>query len=361
MIAGSLAGGELLVLLVQGDKYKDPSLNYYPPGSAIYDKDIGWAYRPGFRGRYHYLEYNFEAVINSLGLRDREYGPKTKSRILFVGDSFTFGVGVDISQTYVRLVEKDLGGESTLECINAGRIAAGPQVYLHYARKYAAALDPDTIVLSLFPENDFDDTRNFHAELTRFRDVNGEPYVGDQPLARERTVPTTALYRHSALYRFLKLRFSRLSINQGVNPFVGTWLEVYLKDEPKWVGEAKTELFECVSEIANVARQRKARFALVLIPSDYDLYPARLTRLIRKWGRAPDAYDLDKPYQWLTDYAAKRDIPLLDLRAPMRAGGKTCHFQHDRHFNATGYRIAASAIAKFLTEQHLVPDKATVP
>ena len=53
-------------------------------------------------------EFEHKAVFNKLGLRDREVLPKKPGefRICVVGDSFTFGLGVEEEQTFVRRTEQ---------------------------------------------------------------------------------------------------------------------------------------------------------------------------------------------------------------------------------------------------------------
>ena len=59
----------------------------------LYDPELGWRNIPGWRA----TTYDRPLVINSKGLRDREY-PYEKSdgtrRILVLGDSYAWGYGV---------------------------------------------------------------------------------------------------------------------------------------------------------------------------------------------------------------------------------------------------------------------------
>src|SRR5206468_9682819 len=57
---------------------------------------------------------------NSLGYREREPGPKdpNRYRIAVVGDSFTFGQGIEASERFSNLVEGSLGPRD--EVLNFG-------------------------------------------------------------------------------------------------------------------------------------------------------------------------------------------------------------------------------------------------
>ena len=68
--------------------------------------------------------FTFRYSNNSLGWRGRrEYREEkpTDYRVLFLGDSFTYGLGVNDDQTFAAQVEKDLrAGRWSVEVMNAG-------------------------------------------------------------------------------------------------------------------------------------------------------------------------------------------------------------------------------------------------
>lgn len=105
---------------------------------------------------------------NSMGLRDhREPGmAKTRTRILAIGDSLTFGFGVDQSQTYPRWLERlaaDAGRD--IEVINAGMNGFNLQ---DAAALLPALLDryqPDAVVWFII-SNDYDDSFSAHPDGT---------------------------------------------------------------------------------------------------------------------------------------------------------------------------------------------------
>lgn len=352
----AIGGAEIAFRILHGDRYLNLDLNYFPPRSVIYDSELGWAYRPGYEARWKYFEYEFNVQINSLGLRGGEIDPDSEGRrSLFVGDSFTFGVGVEEADTFVARTGNLLGGSDKLESINGGRIAAGPDTYLAYVHRYVDTIKPNLLIACLFPENDFDDTRAFHAGgANAYKEVGGEVYRGDQPLARERHHRAGLLFRSSAFYRFLRLRFSGISINMGENPAAATWLDVYLKEPPEWVGEAEARAFESLEAIAQICRERGIAFAVVLIPSDMNLDERLFRRIVRDAPSGAAAYDSGRPFEVILDFARRSGIDALDLRDSMAGDRGTFHFEHDRHFNARGHEAAAEAIADFVVLRGLL-------
>jgi len=87
---------------------------------------------PNYNDELVTSEYYTIIKTNSIGLRsDVEYAldkPENTERILVVGNSFTFGTGVNNSNTWCKLLEDKLNedGDVDYEVINAGKPGIGP-------------------------------------------------------------------------------------------------------------------------------------------------------------------------------------------------------------------------------------------
>ena len=95
---------------------------------------------------------------NSLGYRNREIGQKKGARILFLGDSITFGDYLSEEETFVRLVEgiaRDNGED--WETINAGVGGISLQNELTILKETGLSTDPDVVVLGFYL-NDFQES-----------------------------------------------------------------------------------------------------------------------------------------------------------------------------------------------------------
>lgn len=98
---------------------------------------------------------------NSLGLRNEEIGPRSPGefRALAVGDSFTFGLGVQAEDTWAEQLEALLQARRSevVEVVNAG-LAEGahePRMYADWVEKTGLSLDPDLVIVG-FCLNDMD-------------------------------------------------------------------------------------------------------------------------------------------------------------------------------------------------------------
>jgi hypothetical protein len=116
---------------------------------------------PGQRGERRFSGvFTFRYSNNSLGWRGRrEYreAKPTDYRVLFLGDSFTYGLGVNDDQTFAVQVEKDLrAGLMSLEVMNAGCPGKGTDYELKCFQTVGRKFHPDLTVLGFFG-NDFAD------------------------------------------------------------------------------------------------------------------------------------------------------------------------------------------------------------
>jgi len=131
-----------------------------PPRFAL-DPKLGEIPVPRQQARRFYPGvYDYTYSNNSLGFRgDREYGPKKPGdfRILLLGDSFTYGLGVNDDQTFAFHLEQYLRQHSlAAEVINAGCPGKGTDYELKLFQTLGVKLHPDLTVLCFFP-NDFED------------------------------------------------------------------------------------------------------------------------------------------------------------------------------------------------------------
>jgi hypothetical protein len=104
--------------------------------------------------------FTFRYSNNSLGWRGSwEYRPvkQTEYRVLFLGDSFAYGTGVNDDQTFAAQVEKALSERHlSVEVLNAGCPGKGTDYELKLFQTVGYKFHPDLTVLCFF-SNDFED------------------------------------------------------------------------------------------------------------------------------------------------------------------------------------------------------------
>jgi len=122
--------------------YGKSGLTLFPPQSCSY---------------YRTLEFNCLAAINSLGFRDREIGKdKEKNiRVVAIGDSFTYGWGVNLQDSWPKILEKNLQARGlSLEILNLGKPGASPVDYAEIAEIAIPLLRPDVLILAVLQGED---------------------------------------------------------------------------------------------------------------------------------------------------------------------------------------------------------------
>lgn len=102
-------------------------------------------------------EFQSVATISAQGLRN-EFISMPKSldtfRILALGDSFTFGWGVDLNESWPKLVEKNLRAlGKKVEIINAGVPGIGLRRMRLICRAYKDQFDVDAVILGIHTDD----------------------------------------------------------------------------------------------------------------------------------------------------------------------------------------------------------------
>ncbi|MCK5491771.1 MAG: SGNH/GDSL hydrolase family protein [Candidatus Omnitrophica bacterium] len=118
----------------------------------------GIIFKPNVIVRHTTTEFDYVVKINSLGIRDKEISIKKqvdKKRILSFGDSFTYGWGVDIEQSWPKVLEKFLlenGYE--IEVINCGQPGVCTSAYKKSMEKAVPLLKPDIVLIGVLQLGD---------------------------------------------------------------------------------------------------------------------------------------------------------------------------------------------------------------
>lgn len=102
--------------------------------------------------------YEYAVEINGYGLRDHEYPLDPEAgvlRIAVVGDSNTFGLGVDMEDTYVKRLEVLLARMRgrKIEVMNFGAAGMGTGDEFELIKKKVLAYKPDIILLQMDPND----------------------------------------------------------------------------------------------------------------------------------------------------------------------------------------------------------------
>ncbi|MCX8063796.1 MAG: hypothetical protein N3G21_01325 [Candidatus Hydrogenedentes bacterium] len=128
------------------------------PFSYFSKKPIPIIFPPFSEEEFVSSDFRYTVKINSIGLRNREVNipkPENIFRIIVIGDSYTYGWGIEEEQSWVRLIESMLSvPRKKVEVINMGKPGANLNDYLEIARIGIPILEPDLVILALLQGDD---------------------------------------------------------------------------------------------------------------------------------------------------------------------------------------------------------------
>ena len=207
----------------------------------------------GDNASYFARRWTRDVEHNEQGFREGPIprGPRAEGvRIIALGDSLTYGQGVDEAQRFSERIEATLnaGADGPFEVLNFGRPGAATTDELETLRTLIVPSKPDFVLLQWFPN-----------------DV--EPYdLQDRPTYR-RLIPsdriTAFLHQHSALYYLVNSMWIGLQDSRGwVEPY-DDYLKRILADpqSPSWL-EAK----QAFADLVSTCRAEGIELHVVLFP-----------------------------------------------------------------------------------------------
>lgn len=315
---------------------------------------------------------------NNFGFRGQENVSEIKPagvyRILVLGDSMTFGWGVEDEETYSVVLERNLNilakivnNNLKFEVLNGGFIGGYSQdgFYAYYNR-FGQKLQPDMVIVSLFPYNDFSDMANTNWEEV---DNEGMPMVVRLPdtvikygrLAKSRpsewkfAIPGLrnshlAILLMRALEKYSPSAVNRLKIILNVDISVPKVTQEESKncvDEDKCneiLSESKQKL-KFVFAGMNRTVNKSGLFLALMIPD-----PQEVLRYSGLTGEKKEAkLALAVPQKEFRDFFEHEKIRYLDV-LPVLSDKKTekYFYERDGHFNARGHGRVAEALFEYL-------------
>ena len=268
--------------------------------------------------------------VPNVGLRSRDDpSPPAKSpgtyRVMFLGDSFTYGAGVrDAKKVFVHSVQRRLnaslprGEIERFETFNGGIPGSLTNQWMQLYEKVAPAYDPDMVLAVFFLR---DGAGREVASVGLIRGIE----EGMNQLVKE-----SFLYRHSYLVRFFR---DRHELQQLSDRYLGILRRAYL-GEPGQTEEWQRAQANLLS-LRDRAKREGRRFAMVIFPVLLQL---------------DESYPLRGIIDVLEKFCRANEIPVLSL-LPRYMGMDAPSLwvsQFNQHPNERGHEIAADGILEFV-------------
>jgi hypothetical protein len=357
-----------------------------------YEPFVGSEGIPNKRGIFANSSFKTTIVHNARGFRDVEHefeNTRGTFRILTVGDSFTWGHGVENDQIYMKVLEELV---PAVETINLGGPGGDPPRELKLYLKHGPRYDHDVLLIGFYMGNDvvaitpdpggsppewgFDDEG-------RFELIGSELPPHKVSAIRRRAEERFAVYRAEKdgrhLGNFLRRHLQLLTwVANGRDYASEVWSGSVLRarvgnllgeetklrafpflrycepEDPEDVALGWKILRATLVKFKQLADANGARVQLLLIPDMYQTWPDYYDITARRYGYDPAAYDLEKPTRQLVALCADLALACVDLLPRMRAAmssGERLYYRRDRHWTPAGHRMAAQALAEDLAER----------
>lgn len=335
-------------------------------------------------------EFSYTIKTNSMGYRMEEFPvqkPADEYRILMVGDSLTFGFGVEENQSFASLTKQRLNeylkknniSDKKVQIINAGFVdGKSPDSYYLYLKELGLKLNPDLIIVNYFINNDVMDLDDTVWEKT---DANGLPtkivsrtsyidppfYRLKRPYQNWKLIPP--VIRESHLWILFATAWETKSPKTvetikkilGVEPL--PLIEASVNDDcifrqkcTEYMNELLGKFNKSVDGLVDVAKGANVPLLVSLIPANPQ---------VREYGKIVDAqsqpYGLTvdqirsklteaQPQKGWTEKFNSMGVAVIDPLAYMTDSGfEQFYFKDDGHPNVRGNEILANAFFDFLT------------
>ncbi|MGD9644508.1 MAG: SGNH/GDSL hydrolase family protein [Pirellulales bacterium] len=302
--------------------------------------------------------------VNVLGLRGPLVSPAKPPgvfRILGLGDSFTFAVGVREPDTFLRRLETTLNAQSPAstsdavaspddsatvptnaaptnaapsptaptryEVLNAGTQGYNIRDEVLYLEGRWLALSPDLVLINFYLNDAYADNA--------FLNMGEALGIYEAPVGLGRFSYLADLVQH------------QLAVRRQRRATEAYYLESFFAEADRYLGNPSAlstdwQLsHDALAHAVELGREHGFRVALVIWPELYDL---------------DGDYPFDSIHKLVRQTCSQLGVPVLDLLDTFRGLKAETLWVHpsDHHPNEEANRLAADAIARFLREQHLL-------
>jgi hypothetical protein len=331
-----------------------------------YQRDalVGYSLRPDWETVHASGDFQVPVRTNALGMRGAPVSslPSAGSlRILFAGDSYPFGFGVEEGESFPVRTGQLLGAAlgRPVEVINAGVPGWAMDQTLLSLREHRLDLQPDLLVVSVM-QNDIVDLGWHRLEVddqglptrveSRRHTVDQHGVLrwldGDAALVEVPVPQSRWLAERSQLYHWVRSRLVRL------------WLRTVQPEPSRPTGEASSRT---VSPLAGLSEE-EIQQAIEASPDFRVRYHEALLAAIERDARARGIAvrfvtigHAGPDYDAVRSWCEARSGACFDTQ-PLFAGNAAgaLVFPSDGHWNAAGHERAARAISEWLTADPLL-------
>ena len=352
---------------------------------------------PHTHQEYETCDFKYVVDTNAIGLRGPEVtlGKSKATRVAVIGDSFVYGWGVNLEDTWVRLVEKKLNESGmNVEFINLGKPGAGPPYYAELAEKVLPLLRPDFVLVAPLQGDDMAASgpegleklattrirrmgETLYPNTVQWLQLRHTPAPVKPPLRLDAPVSVTTAAQNKegakyaaqnflkkwkpeqlAEYEKLEDKVKKAFVDGEVNPYMidlslqnKDFFKITLNLDDPWVKECIARMAGQFTRVKRAASLCGAKVAVVSMP--HGPYVNKTANLnIRRVGYNADEAMLTSPApdEGFKRAADKAGVPFYSVADDFRAkkDDPGLFFELDYHMTAAGNALFAEKFAPIL-------------
>jgi GDSL-like lipase/acylhydrolase family protein len=308
------------------------------------DPQLRYVIRPGTDFVFTWRDFSFRLKTNlnfpHAGFRGGTLGGPAWG--VAVGDSFTFGHGVNQEATWIAQLAKS----AQREIINLGVAGWGPQQYTRVLEEYGLPMQPKVVFYGLY-SNDLSDSVIF--EKWRQGRVGG---FSLGRFLREHSV-TFSIFRNLRLY--LEAGSGDIRLNDVGYRFSSKRLKKIIETNRKSFRPGWPIVKREIEKALEDCQRANATFVLLYFPSKEEVY----WDLIKENAESLGSLDNDVGIlrKSTLEFCRSRQLLCLDLTPPLKkraADRQKLYYSIDEHWNDLGHRIVAGEIHRFLLDRKIL-------
>ena len=315
----------------------------HPPGLYSVDPDVGYVLTPDFQGELVRPEFDTVVTTNRAGLRGPELRTRQENtwRILLLGDSQTWGFGVDDDETYAINLEallQEQFPELDIQVLNGGVPGYGTVDQLHFLQARIEKLDPDLVVVQFLSVNDLQENR---APANEWATIVDGLLAHRDPAAGEEAMPTL-----ERVQRWLKGHSHLARLVLDVSGYWATRAGLLADVDSLWgedfTDEDRQKGIRNLVEIAETAAAHSAETLFLYTTAQVDILPATYSPPRSRGVVAAAAQQGN--VVWIDGSAALSQHPRKE----------SLYYAQNGHWTAAGHRAIAEIVAAAIIENGLV-------
>ncbi|MBN1687688.1 MAG: SGNH/GDSL hydrolase family protein [Candidatus Omnitrophica bacterium] len=310
---------------------------------------------PGSRFRVNHYEFDHEVHINAWGGRRTPFCQEGNESFVipFLGDSFTFGIGVRDDETFVNLLSAEMK-----KCfLNLGMSGAALDYQIQLIKRRHDELgNPRLYVFNLFMGNDLSPSVNEKQEKPRIENL--ELLTKKEHRSWDNFILTVNyfFYHVDFLPKSYALQYIRAKLIALINQARMRKGSAVFADSIYGVMERSQEpslrewIHGKIASLARLAEEKGFEVFILMIPDGHQVSDGLFRERARYYGIPVDQYDRELPNRVLADELEKAGIPYLDLLPCMRqyeraellkSQGENLYYLQDNHLTPLGHRVVA--------------------